>query len=1159
MNDFCPINSLKWLHECGISFNSSYIPCFNLPVHKILSKLDKWSTKSREGDIEEAITSLKQYLMDGNFLLKWLENPPKPSKSMINLLLEVKALQTQCFDVLCQFISISDMEFNDQNKKIIHMIIQDMKFHSRIYNYESITTSIFDCIHSVKDSIKQIMIDSLYHILDCSPTIIENLTQMMTESPILTKDILSALEGFGVSSEDKEKLRIHMINDILPSVHSSDLNIVLQYLMDTTDEENSQETVDSFRSHLLIEKNSNATDDTNLFIILMLRPSLRFNKIFQDCYVKTLQNIKELSILDVWVLFCLFDISSLRSDISQIIIKLIKSDILNVQLCSESVIGHHIELESLNRSICDFVGFCLDTSNDEVNQIGMELAFSFFIEAKSLSIQQDILAFLLQQIGIGEEVFKMKSASVLLRLCNEYPKMLSYHIPLLESVLFSYQTLPIQIFKIVTKVIVQITFSSVESIEKCSGSQIHIFLHKMLNRTTLESVKYGVIVAASILCRYGEICGESIQPVQEQFDYIMDSIEENDACTDVLLQELFQNLPDSFSLNRLLFERLQKMLDLILIDTINDDTEWFRIGSPLKALDIYGILQASNNPSIISNKMHAKRKRSLYLFTHSANMLYFETSKTIGHDVSEILTYSLRLFPSNPDELSTDLVFTSLYIAHNWIMSLLNFFCKSEDPNVLHRLIQLLEIDHRMISAGKDEISIKPSEFIPPNMKIGSLFKKFKSINKVDSIIYELHQCFCTPSVDFVKYITFLQPPFCSDTIKVFMKMLTELEYLLLPSNTSKRGKNDEKSDLVYSKPTIKDPPLRIIEFLFQIVLPHITISDHEEKNFIVESIFKIGVHYLTHSYFKKQELFEHLLLSICGDNSRKKAFIEISSHFKDDDPIEIKSSMLEFLSCIIHSGPATKINVLGSEYLFICDQSRSLLKNGPENIIFPVFKTTLVMFFDHNPNIIEELSALVPDLLSPDTYQGDKGSLWNTVKGKAAIKFLEQSLSAVNKKIRDFNKKHVKNAILDDNSVQAMMNHLNSLVTLTKNLLETTAHEGLPIDILKTVLKSGKEWINETKSVLPFLKTASEVDKASVQQFFECVKTIRRIIDSKMTHVKANEEKLYKIIPQISKQSWSLVLEMVKIMKSIDMCEDLQMELMQERNLNGKKIRNEE
>ena len=1156
------IKGLEWLRKAGVAFTADGYPVFLKPVNQIIAKLQKFTEKKSKDELDAETKKFSEYLTSPNGLKYWLRIPKGALKSLPSILMENKCFQLPVIQYLCQYIAMTSIETSMEiPTELTNAILRDMKYHTRIFDNDKVATCLFDAIGSAKDTLQPLLLASLNEIIDCSSTVVHSLLDMMVRTPALTKDILGAFEGFQLTDEEKKEIREKVLSDTLQAVTPSHLNVVIQFLMDTTDKTNAKETVDTFRENMVISTDPDSTDDSDVFLILILKNSLKVNTEFATQYMKAIIDELELKITDVWVLFCMFDITSRRNETKQAITKMIHSNSLNESILTTAIHGHEKALQNVMRPITDLLSWMLESTIPEVLQIGDVLAVELFKEIEHPGVQQDIIASLLQQVGIGDDANKENAIRTLNQMSIEMPEKMSFHIHILEAPLYSFQSMDLSIFKTAVSIIVRLTFVDQQSIEANSGSQLHVFLRKMLNKTTTDSTKYGIIVASTILKRYAEVCVDDPAPIQKHFGYIIDMTEGDMALTGMLYQELSIDRPNSPALNQMLYTVLNQSMK-ILVSTDNDEKlERFGLETTegtegaIQFYEAVTQMKQKHTLTLSCARTSTGLKSSAYIFTRGALRLYLESADACDQDNMNVFNLPLRIFDGIGEDLTKTQIISILYLAHNWIQELLNHYGDTKIENLWKRLENLIQIDDMLVDSFKEDVDQTSFELAPTFSKVSQVVKKSSSQDDKSSFfINELRNYFIPPRQSMIMMLITMEPPFDDLKFRFLSKLLFAYEYLITPEKKTK-DKTTTQPQLFHVE-KISHPPLEIVKWIANTLLPNILESDHNMAPMIVIQTINVLSAQFSLPEYKREAPYANLLDAICGHHSMKKCFKYFSDMIKDSQKIEIQFALIKLLHTILHSGTG-RINQHSNEVEALNNHCRRLLMSSNPVLPVKMVKPVLSLFFEHNPDPISDVRKFAREILKPELYKGDEQcEEWPSLQKKTAQYFFQNSFAVINKQFHEIATKSKKATDLDEQSVLAILDRINELGVDTKALLQTTAAFGIPSEIQKYAIKQGDAWIVEVTQLLGFIKDAFEVDSGKVKDFMNVIKMVRKYINSKIKWIRDNtskkEKALASLLPTVSKNMTIVAYKMQQVIKDTEGSEGIRLQVMQDRDLEG-------
>jgi hypothetical protein len=552
-------------------------------------------------------------------------------------------------------------------------IVTDMSFLSVVCDQNHFSTVLFDSVRQSHPALKQIIFQYMFQIIDCTPEVVEHLLAILIEDVDLTGDVLTTLEGFAMGSDDQDRIRRHVLNNILPAVSTKHLPTVVKFLIGTTSDDNALSTVDSFRTHLVIPHKSYrvdtfSVDDAFLFLVLQIRNALQFNAAFHKTFFSCLEVAEaELSILDVWVIFSLFSIAHHRQKAQQLISR-IAGKTLTAHAISQAVTGHERALESLRASLVHCMIWCLGGQTTQAVDLGIALGSSLFTEFADGETLSDVIGGLTTQILIGGEPTAGSIADLLDHLALEVPEKLAAESHLIEGLLWSGEELERVIFRKIATTACRLRFRQSEDLDSHDGTHLHVGFCKMVASSRPDLRQRGVVGMGAVLNRYDEISRGDTQRTAQLFLFFITAIGDDGIAIEEFYNCLYGNQHRSEGLNRLLADHLAKELTGLISDSVKDAL--YGLADRGQCLDFL-LFTAKEGPG--QRHRQASLRNSVFIFASSGLRLLLDCHchLQILDECRYLLEIPIRM--STPTLGVGDLV-TALLFTHSFTFNLLNFF-----------------------------------------------------------------------------------------------------------------------------------------------------------------------------------------------------------------------------------------------------------------------------------------------------------------------------------------------------------------------------------------------------------------------------------------------------------------------------------------------------
>lgn len=1190
--------NLEWLVNIGVNFDKNDV-IFTQLSHKIQENLDKWRKTAEKADIHCAKDSIKPYFSSPSLLYKWLSPPEGSQHSLVQILSRDKKFQNTIFELICNFLTLTafDLTSNNNIRKLVELIIKSLSFPPKIYDKDHIVNLVFDAISNTHETLQPILIRSLHTIMDPTIDAINRLINIMIEKPRLIQDALTALEGFQLTKEETENVRKHVLNDILSSASSTDLQAVIRFLVSTTDDTNASKTIESFRKSLVIFHHNNknqlnirkngtlSVDDSNTFFVIQLKSALQFNQSFSRAYSTILENKPdEMVTLDYWVLYCMYGIPAQKSIAEKLIMKLCSDDTMTGEAARESIIGHINALEILFDSITDLISWCLGTSKggssdnstkslsaaesgnsiaDKLADIGTSLALTMFEEVQNVTTQQNIVGSLLMQIGIGSDDNKRKAANVLSSLDE---KKLRTHLTLISGILPSYDSIPLSVFKVIISVIVKLEFADGPE----QGSQLHIFVSKMLTSTKKTAKDVGVVTAAAILNRYAHF--NDLDAIQIQFNSMMLVISDDPIALNQFYGELSNNENRGKIFNEFLIENLTKQFASIITERaktnsqINNEenngdesplSDWFSLDESIdSSLDfisgISGTVQKKKTLSIQNYRKAVLSTNLPIVFTHSGLKLLLDCHVALEHELEDVFgkyfKMPFKMFVVESNDLTNVQRVQALLYVHSYILETLNYFGPKKTKECIQRMENRYEIERLLIMYLSDFKVFNHPFF-------GEMFPKcnttVKNANKTPDpsafFVSRYRSYFNAPRLEYIDLLFSLSLPIDDESCPVCIRLLDDYLYLIKPS------KSQMTSPLFECK-KVNQPPLSIITFISNDLLDSVLNDEvqSEAVEAIVDKIFLIINAQILLPVYRDKKAFVPLMMAICGKKNQQEAFRYFFSKVKDNMKIETTVSLVELLKSLLHCGTSSRamFDLYGTEMKNLCNLCRILLKS--QKLQKNYVKQVLPIFFDHNPKILDEVDDLIKNVINKEIFNNEENEEWKSLTKDTFDIYFNQCFKLLNIKMAEIGKNLKSNKVqfLDEETMNILITRMVNLASQMRFLLMKISTPNVPPSIHQKVIQLGPNWMDSCTDLLVFLKDARNVYTEKVDEFIGFIRTIRRNLQAVVGHARNNQPKLQRFLPRITKslETWSYSLRTT----FEEVYDDLKLDHMHERTIEG-------
>lgn len=1115
--DCCEPDELSWLCAAGVKFTKDMDVIFANSSSLVIEKLEEWNSNVDRIEEKNAIKSLDKYLRDEDYLKKWLIPQEKSLLSLVHILIRIPKLQKCIISYLCLFLSQTEL-YNptESMRNIVNQIISVFSFIPKIVDQTFFENSVFESLDHIHETFAPLIIQNLHHFFDSSDTIVQKLIDVMTKMPKYATDALSTLECFQMSDNSREMVRDKVMQEMLSASNTDELPSIMRFLVSSTDESNADSTVSNFRRYLVVPPNQSRTDslsDTYVFLVIQLKSALQFNQTFCNAFIQELCNCKELFILDIWVLFCLFGIPSRRAKAEQLITKL-SENVLTSSKVVEAILGFTKALESIMSICTEIISWALNCANSKVIQIGSTLAFVLFNEINNISIQQDIIASLIRQINIGNDINKQNAVKILIKLSDESLKKLSFHLPLLQGILYSYDLLPLDIFKQAINVVVAATFANDNSNSE-DGNQLHIFYTKLITSQKREIRDVGIITAAAIINRLVSFTNIKIDYICTLFDTIVVSISDDILGTNLFFTQIRLNSKRSQEFNEYLIKWLTKGLDSIVVKRKNDSEEWHSLDDKGEySIDcLSAVLSISQKRTLSINKARklANERNNAFVYTQAGLQLLLDCHHELGNNIMKEMGNYFRmpiiLYDREKPDLSNSQKMQCLLLAHGWLCELINYLGEYGNEEAFDRMNTRIEVEkdlYACISNEKKFIHPLYGEMFP---RSAAFIKKISdSPDKPGMFVSKYRGYFTPPRKEYLELLTITS----FEDKEIIYRIIEDYIYLFNPSK-----------DSLYYTPKIEEYDMKLLKYISNKMLKHFHKGKSQYDNLIFERIITIINMQIQLPIYKDKTKFADLLNSISDKSDRKAAFAHFSSLITQSMPNKIQLMLVVLLSNLLHCGPPQRniMDTYQDEINVLCNKCKQLL-SSPNALNRAGVKQILPIFIEHNPESLEIIGNIIKNDLVPEVFSGKEQDEFLSLTPDTFSIYLQNCFSLINKKIGEFQKKfkNDKGLMLDEQNILIIMDRLLLLSKYTKILTKNMNNPSIPDAIIKINVLYSSSWMESCIALFDFLKDAYQVDGQKVTKFLKNLQSIYMNLQKVINNIRKNMPELQKNIPRLLK-----------------------------------------
>ena len=1112
------------MKDIGIEFDGDLNPRFTAPCSQVQKNLQRYTMRLTEKELNRAIRSFVPLLSDLCVLEKWVSSENDLRPSLLRILLNCGSFQRPVIEQLGQFLEMTEFETDvGRLKRVTVQILRALTYLYHIQDYVSLTSVLLNAVEKCHESLKEVIIQNLFQIIPCDNDVLTRLTEMMSENVSLTSYVLMALDGVKGSDVDQNGIRRFVLDNILQAASTKDLPTVVKFLVSTTDDSNAASTIESLRTHLVIRDgrfrvDSLSVTDTYLFLITQFRHALQVNSSFLKCYVSTIEASKtDLQVLDIWIIFCMFSVTSLRSKAQQLIIRTACKTLTESGIC-ESIHSHEQGMLELKGSLVDLMSWCLSSNDKNVVEIGMVLASSIFGEFNDVTSSSDIVSTLVTEIGLGSGQTPNKVAELLERLSYELPEKLKSECSLIEGILWSGGEISSTIFAKLAGVCARLTYNTAQSLST-EGSQLSIGFTKMIQSLKHSTKRNGVIGMATLINQYDDICGSAFQNVADLFNHAMYLIRDDLKCCLLFLNCIWHNRSRSNLFNDFLIDMLTTWLQDIINQKTGTELVDFEVSDGNDYLNILAFFNTSDRNTLRSRQYDERLRMNVVIFTSIGLSLLLDAHMSKGDNLRVVCDFIYRLgITTDFSELSPEDTVTALLFAHSYTMTLLNFFSDQVDDSIFVKYGQLLHIEDQIVSFLRQiDKYMHPlfGEVFPRHM---NFLKRHKTREDSIAFIRKYRGSFVSASENQYNMLFKIPMPIEDDDLNTVLHLLIDYKH-----NLSLSSSLDEPF------PTIPFVSLRVLGFLAKELLPYVIDDDRPTAIEITQTIFDVLKTQIALPLYKVKSNFNDLLTAIGRCDNRSACFVYYSKMMTGDLAQQVQLSLLLFLKELLHCGPSERIDIEGRECKLLCKLAKALLTCDSPVLDKNAVKVVLPIFFDHDSQVLDDVHLFITTVFPLEILEGNTCDNWPSLDSGTFSLYFNQCFLALNRKAHEIKRRiSSNNFVITEEAIATIMNRLNKVTVIMKGLLLHTCTLSIPLDVLRVVLRQGVNWIECLVGLFPFLNDAKQCEDHAVQEFLELSRCIARQIQVIVDHVRRNEPTLQSLIPNISKSlaSWTYTVK---------------------------------
>lgn len=1056
---------VTWMKEVGVSFDENNFPHMDLKPSEIFNKLNELVKNSNKDAIDSKIASIKPLFVNTKKCIGWLAKENWHSMSLFRILCQTDVIKNSMFEMTKELFSLTQFESDTSLiREITTNIINDLSFLDEINSDKFFMDQIFESIKQSHEIAKTLLLQSIFSLCTNTEIVVDFLLDFITSDPSNTCEVLRTLSGTKFDKKTKKKCRQKIIDDLLPSVESNDVPSLVQFLFETTDNSNAEETVTSIRQNLTSAVECDSfSSDSETFLLETMKNSMNFKTILSNEFIKQIEKSKNCSEFDFWILIILFNNPMNRMKIFELLPKICVNS-LTISTVKKSLENHSQSLIQICQSFTDIISTLIVSTKNQIRNFGNEISKTIFAEITSFSVLQDVVASIITPIGSSNTEIRMNIANLIYDISSSFPTKMAIFLPFIESSLFCASDIEIDVFTIFIKTIVKLEYQTINDTER--STQFIILIQKLVASNLEKNREIGCVAHAFVIQRFSELGSEAYKNMYDSLIYNIGP--------DHLSLSIFFDTISKNNINDNLCSFLYEKLQPVILSLLSKEDNCVTFKSPSK-YEVYS-----------QRKTHSS-EFSLFAKSSSCLKLYLECSKKLNKLNDDLYIHKCKVVV---DETNI----TSLFMAHSWITECLNAFCEIDLESSLKQLIYLSSIE-KMI-ANKNLTSFQ-------HPILGQIFSKKKKINEI-SLITNNDNIFRPLNSTILLLINNID-----EKLKKYSKDEQKLVTFGLISLKMMKIAYDllEKSGAEY----ISNDVLSFCSSNF-FVIDDIIQNDGEERTVDIFNNLSDNFCNFMCKFFamsaKDHNLFNSSLLSLKrGDNEEKifKSFIDETN----DSKVESKIRVMRLLSTITkYSGNDNKrLNES------IHNAARNMLDGEGFNKKNAQYAFSL--FIDHSSSPLTDVASFVKNL--------SKNDYWKSVNEETLFSFCKVSFRAIYEKLVSTIKKLEsceKDNKTEDQDVRfCIINRLTKLVTLHLALVKATAAFKFNasknhIACNKVIVESTAKFIDTISGTIKFIKEHAQNSKEETDLFFKNIHELIDEIVSVTDNIKSTNSKSIDFLP---------------------------------------------
>eukprot|EP00117_Sycon_ciliatum_P036884 scpid12328/ scgid27700/ Fanconi anemia group D2 protein len=441
--------------------------------------------------------------------------------SLLRLCLSVDSIQTAVVAMMLEKLpEFAEDDASTQTVDMPAVIITQLRWLDRVVDPEALSEKLLEMITVTNIAIQREIVAALPEIITDSQHehVAKALKEMLFEDPQLTVCILDALANLSLSSQLLSEIRTSVMK-ILPSTQSSQLAVVLRFLLHSVVPSNAVEIIADVRENLDLASSTPVpvltstpaisashtaagagADEGELLAAQALHASVRFQKCVGDAWLKVIEQMPTVGKhkpLDLLLMFILHQCPGRHKGVEALIRSKCRDGLFLPDLIEQTFQSHTQALQEYFSSIVSIAESLLRSMNDAVATFAETLYQQVFLNF-AIFHQQEVIGALVTHVGGGQSHEVDAALSVLSSLVDTQPMAVSPFVVFLKGMLDYLENLSVTQLRRLFTLLSQLAFCG-----DCDAGHVaddmHIIIRKQLTNSKLRYKRMGIIGAVSVI------------------------------------------------------------------------------------------------------------------------------------------------------------------------------------------------------------------------------------------------------------------------------------------------------------------------------------------------------------------------------------------------------------------------------------------------------------------------------------------------------------------------------------------------------------------------------------------------------------------------------------------------------------------------------------